>query len=158
MNSKFKIISSNNNISTEMEKVPIPKSSLNKSSTTNDTTDSYESFHSRNSNFGQLLKENELNDKSDNSEGSKSPTFSLADSFNFEIYQQNIISKETMLMNKHRKLSSSEIDDDQAKSKLIQPKSTFPFGKCKVCRDKATGVHYGIATCEGCKVNLEQKF
>ena len=33
-----------------------------------------------------------------------------------------------------------------------RPKSTFPFGKCKVCNDKATGVHYGIATCEGCKV------
>lgn len=32
-------------------------------------------------------------------------------------------------------------------------KSTFPFGKCKVCSDKATGVHYGIATCEGCKVS-----
>jgi hypothetical protein len=35
-----------------------------------------------------------------------------------------------------------------------RPKSTFPFGKCKVCSDKATGVHYGIATCEGCKVRV----
>lgn len=35
-----------------------------------------------------------------------------------------------------------------------RPKSTFPFGRCRVCNDKATGVHYGIATCEGCKVNL----
>lgn len=31
-------------------------------------------------------------------------------------------------------------------------RSTYPFGKCKVCNDKATGIHYGIATCEGCKV------
>jgi hypothetical protein len=23
---------------------------------------------------------------------------------------------------------------------------------CKVCSDKATGIHYGVATCEGCKV------
>jgi len=28
----------------------------------------------------------------------------------------------------------------------------YPFGDCHVCTDKATGVHYGVATCEGCKV------
>lgn len=26
-------------------------------------------------------------------------------------------------------------------------------GDCKICGDTATGIHYGIATCEACKVN-----
>ncbi|KAL4225518.1 hypothetical protein ACF0H5_016206 [Mactra antiquata] len=27
----------------------------------------------------------------------------------------------------------------------------FPFGTCRICKDRATGIHYGVATCEGCK-------
>jgi hypothetical protein len=27
------------------------------------------------------------------------------------------------------------------------------FGSSRVCSDSATGIHYGIATCEGCKVS-----
>ena len=34
----------------------------------------------------------------------------------------------------------------------------FPFGDCRICSDKATGVHYGVATCEGCKVSGEVLF
>ncbi|CAF1057702.1 unnamed protein product [Rotaria sordida] len=30
-------------------------------------------------------------------------------------------------------------------------KRPFPFGRCRVCMDKATGAHYGVPTCEGCK-------
>lgn len=26
------------------------------------------------------------------------------------------------------------------------------FGLCKICNDKANGIHYGIPSCEGCKV------
>ena len=37
-------------------------------------------------------------------------------------------------------------------SKMPAGAIPFPFGKCRICNDKATGVHYGIATCEGCKV------
>lgn len=32
-------------------------------------------------------------------------------------------------------------------------KINFTFGLCKVCkRDQSSGFHYGIATCDGCKV------
>jgi hypothetical protein len=33
----------------------------------------------------------------------------------------------------------------------IADKRPFPFGQCRVCMDKATGAHYGVPTCEGCK-------
>ena len=34
----------------------------------------------------------------------------------------------------------------------------FDFGRCKVCKDKATGIHYGIPSCEGCKVIITKIF
>nr|ASL70623.1 nuclear receptor [Brachionus koreanus] len=27
----------------------------------------------------------------------------------------------------------------------------FNFGKCKICNSEATGIHYGVCSCEGCK-------
>lgn len=26
------------------------------------------------------------------------------------------------------------------------------FGNCRICNAKASGIHYGVASCEGCKV------
>ena len=30
----------------------------------------------------------------------------------------------------------------------------YPFGECRICRAQATGIHYGVSTCEGCKVRV----
>lgn len=46
--------------------------------------------------------------------------------------------------------SSSEITLKEKKS----PEIPFNFGNCKICNDKASGIHYGLATCEGCKVKI----
>lgn len=54
----------------------------------------------------------------------------------------------------HNHFNQQQQKDSTNPTKKI--KSTFPFGKCRVCNDKATGIHYGIATCEGCKVIIER--
>ncbi|CAF0835228.1 unnamed protein product [Rotaria sp. Silwood1] len=38
--------------------------------------------------------------------------------------------------------------ENQAKPMQCQRK---PYIQCEICHDKATGIHYGVTTCEGCK-------
>jgi len=45
------------------------------------------------------------------------------------------------------KISNQNVNEESNKSY-----GKFDFGRCKVCKDKATGIHYGIPSCEGCKV------
>nr|ASL70615.1 nuclear receptor [Brachionus koreanus] len=47
----------------------------------------------------------------------------------------------------HNNNNNNSLEQENKKNKT----STFNFGKCKVCKDKATGIHYGIPSCEGCK-------
>ncbi|CAF0775064.1 unnamed protein product [Rotaria sordida] len=55
----------------------------------------------------------------------------------------------TIMNNSESLRSRSNTPTNTLKSK--RARLTFPFGPCRVCSDSATGIHYGIATCEGCK-------
>lgn len=47
--------------------------------------------------------------------------------------------------------NDQELSASPNSSKAKRTRLSFPFGACRVCSDSATGIHYGIATCEGCK-------
>lgn len=57
-------------------------------------------------------------------------------------------SNESNSLDKNKNIDESSIDSG-LKNRI--KKQSFTFSNCKICSDKATGVHYGISTCEGCK-------
>lgn len=61
--------------------------------------------------------------------------------------------KTTALLNQDHLPCSSNVSETSsiAEDNTTRPQK-FNFGRCKVCHDFATGIHYGIPSCEGCKV------
>jgi hypothetical protein len=47
---------------------------------------------------------------------------------------------------------SYENKNKMKETMLMKDKNSNVFGKCRICYDKASGIHYRVATCEGCKV------
>lgn len=43
--------------------------------------------------------------------------------------------------------------DDQSVA-IAEPMTVAPDARCLVCNDRASGLHYGVLACEGCKVGL----
>lgn len=50
------------------------------------------------------------------------------------------------------------VNDKDMNEKNEKNSNKFDFGKCKICLDNATGIHYGKPTCEACKVNFLKNF
>ena len=59
------------------------------------------------------------------------------------------VSKNSGEFNKKSNQSGNNLNKESNKSH-----EKFDFGRCKICKDKATGIHYGIPSCEGCKVKI----
>lgn len=51
------------------------------------------------------------------------------------------------------KTASTDKKQQKTKKKKADSKERLTFPPCKVCSGNATGIHYGVHTCEPCKVD-----
>lgn len=49
--------------------------------------------------------------------------------------------------------ASTDKKQQKTKKKRTDSKERLTFPPCKVCSGNATGIHYGVYTCEPCKVD-----
>jgi hypothetical protein len=61
-----------------------------------------------------------------------------------------------MIENNVEDLESKEKCQKSKKKMKADSKDRLTFPPCKVCSGTATGIHYGIYTCEPCKVWLKE--
>lgn len=63
-----------------------------------------------------------------------------------------------MLGNEEHPENEKETNEkpQKAKKKRNNSKERLEFPPCKVCSGNATGIHYGVYTCEPCKVGCQK--
>ena len=48
--------------------------------------------------------------------------------------------------------TNSNKNEKKKENKTARQLDKDQFGVCRICENKANGIHYGVASCEGCKV------
>ena len=48
--------------------------------------------------------------------------------------------------------AQSDLNEKKKEKKAAKQLDKDQFGACRICENKANGIHYGVASCEGCKV------
>jgi hypothetical protein len=60
--------------------------------------------------------------------------------------------RKTKVSGKDQTAESDKKDEKPEKRKRTAPTNTSLLPPCKICNEPAAGFHYGVNTCEACKV------